>query len=376
MSLYKRGLVWFYDFKFGGRRHRGSTKVRNQAKARQIEEKLKTDLALGRAGLLQLKPAPQFRVFAGGKFTDHIEVHHANKPQTVKFYAEKIRRLLEFAALADAHLNQIDADLIERYVQFRAKKGRKPGAINRELATLRKGLNLAAEWKLLARPPKIRLMPGETGRDFVLTYAMEKAYLAAAPNPLNDVAVLGLDTGLRLAEALALQWTDLTANRDGDWIYLTVRSGKSANAHRSIPLTDRGRAMLTVRREVFPDALWVFPGQRKGKHLTVWALDNIHAQLRRTAVDADGKTIFPPEFVIHSLRHTFGTRLGETGANPYQIMKLMGHSSLTVSQKYVHPTAGGLEAVMRGLEAMNRLVGGETVESHAGTPTVRSRPGS
>ncbi len=367
MALYKRGRVYWYDFKFNGERKFGSTKSTNLEAARKIQSKLRTDLALGNVGLAQIGTSPVFRKFAEGIFIEAVEVRSKGKPRTVQFYKEKLRRLLEFEPLASARLHMIEGDLLERYIQFRAKKGRKPAAINRELATLRKSLNLAHEWKLIARRPKIRLLPGEVGRDFVVSHDLEKAYLDAAPEPLKGVALLILDTGLRLNEALSLKWDDLARTADGELHYLTVRDGKSINARRSVRLSDRCRAMLDLRRRFYPDSPWVFPGQRKGKHLTVWGLDAIHARVRRDTMK-EGVAVFPATFVIHSLRHTFGSRLGETGANPYQIMKLMGHSSLTVSQKYVHPTAGGLEAVMKGLERMNQMIGGEvpTVFTTAG----------
>jgi integrase len=44
----------------------------------------------------------------------------------------------------------------------------------------------------------------------------------------------------------------------------------------------------------------------------------------------------PADFVLHSLRHTYGTRLGETGAGAFTIMKLMGRSTVTVSQRYLY----------------------------------------
>lgn len=56
------------------------------------------------------------------------------------------------------------------------------------------------------------------------------------------------------------------------------------------------------------------------------------------------------EFVPHSFRHTLGTRLGESGADAFTIMRIMGHSSITVSQRYVHPTAGTMENAILGLE--------------------------
>ncbi len=61
----------------------------------------------------------------------------------------------------------------------------------------------------------------------------------------------------------------------------------------------------------------------------------------------------PQDFVIHSLSHTFGSRLGESGAGAFQIMRILGHSSIAVSQRYVHPTPEGLERTFERLEALN-----------------------
>ena len=61
----------------------------------------------------------------------------------------------------------------------------------------------------------------------------------------------------------------------------------------------------------------------------------------------------PEEFVPHSLRQTFGTRLGEAGADAFTIMKLMGHSTITVSQRYVHPSPESVERAVGRMEALN-----------------------
>jgi integrase len=68
--------------------------------------------------------------------------------------------------------------------------------------------------------------------------------------------------------------------------------------------------------------------------------------------------------VPHALRHTCGTRLGESGADAFTIMKLMGHSTVTVSQQYLHPTP---EFVERALDRFCMLEDGVSL---AGTPTV------
>lgn len=61
----------------------------------------------------------------------------------------------------------------------------------------------------------------------------------------------------------------------------------------------------------------------------------------------------PEVFVIYSLGHTYGTRIGEAGADAFTIMWLMGHSSVSVSQRYVHPTPEAIERGVEKLEAMN-----------------------
>jgi integrase len=47
--------------------------------------------------------------------------------------------------------------------------------------------------------------------------------------------------------------------------------------------------------------------------------------------------------MIHSLRHTFLTRFGEAGADAFTIKEVAGHSSVTISERYIYPTPEGPE---------------------------------
>lgn len=72
----------------------------------------------------------------------------------------------------------------------------------------------------------------------------------------------------------------------------------------------------------------------------------------------------------HSFRHTFGTRLGESGADVFTIMKLMGHSSVTVSQRYVHPSPELVERAFSRFEKLRvvsklGIVNSETAQQNA-----------
>ena len=62
-------------------------------------------------------------------------------------------------------------------------------------------------------------------------------------------------------------------------------------------------------------------------------------------------------FVLYSLRHTFLTRLGESGCDVWTLARIAGHSSIAMSSRYVHPSAD------RVLDAMAMLGGHKTGHS-------------
>ena len=178
----------------------------------------------------------------------------------------------------------------------------------------------------------------------------EVRYLALCPQPLHDLALLILETGLRIGEALSLDWADVSLKPlpGARFGYLRVTEGKSKNARRNIPLTDRAATMLRSRQNGV--AALVF-ANRDGQRYLVTSINHLH-QKARTALK------LPKDFVIHSLRHTMLTRLGESGVDAFTIMRIAGHSSITVSQRYVHPSP---EAVERAFERLQ--LSGASIET-------------
>lgn len=378
MSIYKRNGVYWMDFVFDRKRYQASTKTKNLRAAEQIQAKAKTDLALGRYGLAIPKPVPLFKDFAE-TFKSWVKVRNAEHPATVAFYEEKLTRLLEYKPFSSAKLNEIDEAMIENYVALR-RKTMAPGSVNKELATLRKLLRYASrKLKLIPTVPTFTKLKGEGEREFILTYDMEKLYLAVTSDTLRDFAILALDTGVRCGEAATLEWKSVNfepaqSSRLGS---IHILKGKSKNAKRILSMTPRVKAMLENRRKFFPKERYVFPGQKKGSHMRVSSFDNAHYRTWQRIVDDEGKPRFPEEFVIHSLRHTFGTRLGESGADAFTIMRVMGHSSVTVSQKYVHPTPDSLERTFERLDKMNQIMRGEQQAAEVlGVPTDSPNEGS
>jgi len=58
--------------------------------------------------------------------------------------------------------------------------------------------------------------------------------------------------------------------------------------------------------------------------------------------------------VIHSLRHTFLTRFGEAGADAFTIKKVAGHSSVTIPERYIHPTPEKPECAFERFSGLNK----------------------
>jgi len=375
MSLYKqRGSKnWWFGFWWNGEHVQKSTKTANKQAARAIEAAHRVALANGEAGIFERKKAPTLKGFAQ-PFIDAIQVQCGEHPETVKFYAAKLTRLLEYKPLADARLDAIDEAMLDTYIQHR-RRTVGPASVNREMATLRRLMRLAYRHKLITYVPKFEIHEAdENEREFVLTHAQEEAYLAAAPQPLADFAVLALDLGLRIGEALSLEWRDVHFEPVGKAKlgYVHVRGkpgpdgvyrGKSKKAKRNLTLSERVRTMLKGR-EAGAKAPWVFTDEEGARPLSIWTLENQHARVR--------KALGLRECVIHSFRHTFGTRFGEAGADAFTIMRAMGHSSVKVSQKYVHPTAGMTERAFERLEALNRkaIAGLERKRLGAGKATI------
>ena len=330
--IYKRGNTYWFEFCFKGERIRRSSRQGNPNAARRIEAAYRTKLANGEVDIRDRGPVPNLTAFKE-RFLAEIRVESKEHPETIAFYQSKYSGLLRFAPLAQARLDHIDEELISH---FKAKMDRddyEASTTNRHLATLKRALRLAASWNIIARVPKIKLLAGENRRDFVLARDREREYLDACPEFLRNWAILAIETGMRRKELQSLKWPDVHFKPVGKARcgYVHVRGTKSRNSKRNLPLTATAQ-MVLMRQHQLSRCEHVFTMETdRTQPASVSAVNHCHERVR----DLLG---FPQEFVLHSLRHTFGTRLGETSTDIFAIQRLMGHSSIIVSQRYVHPT--------------------------------------
>jgi integrase len=136
-----------------------------------------------------------------------------------------------------------------------------------------------------------------------------------------------VDAGLRISEACNLQRDDEVFD-DGCPVAVRVVKGKSKFSKSEVPLTSRAAAALEAclaksRREfVFTD--------KGGKRKLTRHYPSEQFRVFRDALNLDH------DMVLHSTSHTLCTNLGRAGADTFTIQKLAGHSSILISQRYVH----------------------------------------
>jgi integrase len=345
MSVYKRGGVWWYKFKWQGLLIRESTKQGNDRVARQMEAAHRTSLAKGEVGLRDKKPVPTLDEFCKRRFEPWVKSTTTAKTWR-DFYRVGLQAIKNYPTLALLPLNCITSEKAANFASHREAQGLQVSSVNSSLRILRRVLRVAVEWGELHTSPRIKMLPGERHRERVITPEEESRYLAAASTLLTDVATILLDTGMRPEECYRLRWEAITwvNGRNGT---LLVTHGKTKAARRMLPMTPRVRGILEDRWRYAsqPFEGWVWPASTKSGHLEPSGVKKQHAK----ALTLSGVR----RFVLYTLRHTFLTRLGASGCDVWTLARIAGHSSIGISSRYVHPSEDDV------LTAMAR-VGGHT----------------
>ena len=355
-GIFDRNGWKHYDFWLNGKRYRGACLTRNRRTAEQIVAAKKTEIAMGKVGLLKQPLAPTLEAFKE-RFLGHIKAQKPDKKRTYEFYEDMYQALLRYKPLAKARLDQIDEDLIDRYQQYALKtkdpKVARPvlsATINRRIAALRRAMYLAYMWKLINRVPTFAMLGGERKRTFIVTPAVQQAYLDAAVEPLKTIEIFGNENGFRLEELVSLTWPQvhLEGGNGKTFGYVEILRGKSKKARRTFPITATMKEILLKQREL-SQSEYVFVRKDRKTSLSKFSLDGQQRRLHK-------KLGLPWDATIHSFRHTVATKLGLAGTDAFTMQDLMGWSNITIAEQYVHPTPDSkLRAIERFQEFDEQL---------------------
>jgi integrase/recombinase XerC len=210
--------------------------------------------------------------------------------------------------------------------------------------------------RLPAHSPKP--LRGEDTPEQLLSAVSQSDERQRDPWPERDVAVLALAlcAGLRLSELLALRTGDVVGRAGERRVEVAGKGGRS----RIVPIEPELDVLieryLDSRRRRFGRAGAQVPllVDRKGAALQRGGLQYLVESCFRRAGIGDR---VPRGAQLHALRHTFATRLAEDGANASEIMRLLGHASLTTSQGYIEVTAQQQRAAVRANRTNRALRG-------------------
>ncbi len=319
-GLYKRGTVWYLDFRHNGRRHviRIGRHI-NRTVATEIAQVKRAAIVRNEAGIRDQRKDLLFKD-ARAKFERWTEAN--KKPNTIVTYKECLRRLGE--SFNGKRLSEITPFVVEQYKQRRLQEGAKV-RVNRELAVLKALYNRCIDWMLFegTNPvQRVKFLKEPRQRLRYLEPDEEQRLLSASPEPLRTIILVGIHCGLRLqSEALTLRWTDVDLARKT----LTVQAGYAKSGQtRTVPLNSVVHAALS-RLKAHAKSNFVFE-KRDGT-----PYDSIRNGFQSACTRAGLKGVTP-----HTTRHTFATRLIANGVDLRTVQELGGWASLRMLERYAH----------------------------------------
>ena len=231
----------------------------------------------------------------------------------------------------------IDEDVVGGLIKILEKKQRAPATINRYLATMKTILkHCKQEWEHIRlkkeRNGRIRVISEQEERQIakLLREATEGNVRADYPEVADLVEVL-LVTGCRLSEILDLRYEDV--NFRANLITIWINKG---DRPRSIPMTRRVRNILLKRKEL---------NQEKPFKINVQQVEAAWRWMKKQMGLEKDKDLVP-----HCLRHSTATRLLERGVDVYTVKEWLGHSSIKITERYLHLSPKKLSEAVGVLE--------------------------
>ncbi|CAN5166856.1 tyrosine-type recombinase/integrase [soil metagenome] len=260
-------------------------------------------------------------------------------PRTQQTYLAHVRR---FALHVGRSPEELGPEEIRTYQLHLIEKGVSWSLFNQAMCALRflYTLTLGQPWRVekIAHPRRPTRLPS------VLSTGEVARLLEAVSNRKQRLVLMTIyAAGLRVSEAVHLRVEDIDSAR----MLIHVRQGKGGKDRQvmlSPLLLEELRAYWRFARPVH----WLFPGQDPQQPLSVACVQRVCQKARRRAgID---KPVSP-----HTLRHSFATHRLEGGTDLRLIQSLLGHRSLSTTQRYLHLATHRIGTTASPLDRLPRL---------------------
>ena len=237
----------------------------------------------------------------------------------------------------------VDINVLNLYVQhLRVGKGYRDTTTARKIASIKSFFGFLSENRIITENPTGSLSSLRVGRVLTkflseedVTSLLDTADKSGTNEGQRDAVIMELlyATGLRAGELVSVNLQDVDLSEayirinQGDKERIVYLHSKAVGALERY-LRDARIALLDHRRT--ESALFV---NHRGERLTrqwVWMILKIYAQ----------KAGINQNVTPYTLRHSFATHLLQRGATLRQVQRLLGHSSISTTQRYTHLTSG------------------------------------
>jgi len=265
---------------------------------------------------------------------------------TIALYSRTLAYLR--ANVGDVRLSEITPRHLDRFKAVRLTAVN-PSTVHIELRTLRAAFYTAVRWELLTvNPLKNVSLPRLDQEDpsYFTPGEFRKLHDALPAGWFRDLVQLAVMTGLRRGELVHLRWDQVALERR----LLTVQGNGSFRTKggriRTVPLNDPAvQVFLRRLSERSADHVFSVNGRPVSED---WITRKFREVLRGCGLRR--------ELHFHSLRHTFATWLLQRGVPIYEVSRLLGHSSVTVTEIYSHVMPSELSGAVRKLDDLEALL--------------------
>ncbi len=340
MSLYRRGDVWWYKFRFAGQVIRESSKSESKNVARDAERARRRELEGSYNRISKPRTAQLFSAAAEAWLK--AKIAHLS-PRSVIIERANLKHINPY--FGKMLVCDITADDISQYQATRLGKEAAPKTVNLEVGTLRAILRKNRLWAAIQPDVKMLRVREDVGRAISRDEesALLEACRASRSRSLYPAVLVALNTCMRYSELRLLQWGQLDLNS----CTLTVGLSKTeSGTGRLLPLNDRAVAILGFWAGLFPGRApnhFVFPSERYGASgdgvAIVHSSDPTRPIGRWKEAWESAKTKAGVSCRFHDLRHTGCTRMLEAGVPFSVVATIMGWSPSTtvrMSRRYGH----------------------------------------
>jgi integrase len=355
--IWKLGNRWWVQYYINGKQVRESSGSSTKAVAQKLlDRRLGKKMEDGDELLQALKIKKlRYEDLRAAYFDEYVTLKRkslrfdkAGKPKL-----DKVKRLDNF--FAGYRIGIITTDKMREFSKQLQERGKKDSTINRSLAALRHMFRLAKKEGKLRDVPYFPMLKEPPARKGLLGHEKYPLLLAALPEYLRLMLVIGYHTGMRLGEIRKLKWEQVYFL---DRI-IRLNAGETKNDEaREIPIVEELFTMLrqqhTKRRLECPFVCFRFDRDDKvlpiGDFRKVWYARCVKLELGRMEKQEDGSVKYAG-LIFHDLRRTFVTDAEEAGAPRHEIMRVTGHKTEAVYRRYAIENRGRQKVAVNKIEA-------------------------